>query len=247
MVALLDRIIKYNKLTDYINIRNFEVKASIFFTLIVIFVLDKINIYSEFVVFEPIVQNILLYIIGGLIGILGFTIAGIALLISLFDRKTRKLIKENSSDDIFIRLLTSFEFLAFTIGIVLVILLITCILISSKIEILSGVSFYMLLCFITYLILFSIFYTISLAGNCVSLFEIKELYEEEDVEYKTLLEEVNEVRSDFLINSIIKTSGMPLDEVIKRLIEFAEVNDGNFQNDVIKYLKDYYEYQNDSK
>src|SRR5699024_4110251 len=100
--------------------------------------------------------------------------------------------------------------------------------------------FYVILSIVVYYISFIIFYSISLIGNIIRLFYISHLYSGIQEKKMTLYEQVNEVRIDFILNSILNDSNVPKDEFRDKLVEF--VNLSNFENkeELKKYFKEYY-------
>ena len=90
------------KLYDLVNIHETEVKLAIIFTAFTIFILVYLQIYNNFSLFEERFSSILEMLSGGLIGLLGFSISGIAIIVTLFTKEETywitKLNGENKSE-----------------------------------------------------------------------------------------------------------------------------------------------------
>ena len=157
-----------------------------------------------------------------LIGYIGFTVSALAILTGAISSKVVNIIKTRNKMVVLERILLSF----YLMGIVCATVVLVALILHFVVEIpvasifvinLIGVSI------LSYLIIFMLFYSVKLIGNCLELFYIVngyELLEEEKIDYKaiynnyriTAIEKVN------LSNTSIEKVN-EYKEVVKQLIE----------------------------
>ena len=237
---MTSRIINTKKWKDLINLKEIEVIISIIVSLIIIILMYKLNFHKNFIYIKESIKTILSVFLGGLFAMLGFILTGIAVVISIFDIKLINAIKRKNNKDIILIILTSFEFSAFSVAITLILISITYTLISFDIVIISPHFFYSFSFIIIYLILFNIFYIISLIGNCISLYQIKSDLDEMPLINKSLIEECNEIRIDFILNSLGESLNLSRDDIRNKLIDFNIKSNSKNKHSINDYLEDYY-------
>lgn len=190
---------KYGKWKDYFDIRNFEVRISLVISFITLVFFVDINFYSIFDEHKELCNNAMLYSIAGMFGLLGFSLSGIAIIISIFGNEDLLKIKDN---DIMKKVMSSFCFLAFNIGVAIFIYFLYYFGINLLQDKANVVLFYILVEIYVYSIFFIIFYTVALVRNCVWLYQIKtQLMNMENVVNK---EDLNEIRIDSLFLALSK-------------------------------------------
>ena len=116
---MIGKVIANKKYRDYYSFRNWECKISIVLTTLIVISLTtpSINIYGRLDEYIPIIQNITIYLAAGLLAMIGVILAGIALILSLLDKKFRDSIKDISEKDLVREIMGSFEFLVLNLGI----------------------------------------------------------------------------------------------------------------------------------
>lgn len=236
---MIGKVIANKKYRDYYSFRNWECKISIVLTTLIVISLTtpSINIYGRLDEYIPIIQNITIYLAAGLLAMIGVILAGIALILSLLDKKFRDSIKDISEKDLVREIMGSFEFLVLNLGISSILFFILYFLTATGIYVEKYV-FYFSIFIIIYYVLFLIFYTIALIGNTIELYFIKDLYEEIEHKDKTLYERANEVRIDYLLrNGNINSK----EEFILELECIIDSMDMKDKESVKKYLRNYYD------
>lgn len=237
---LLNRFKKYNKWNDLVDCSSLEVKCSIILTVIILLVISLFQVYSDFERFIVPIQNVTLYIASALIGMIGIILAGVAIIIGLLDRDIVKKIEELNGEDSVDKILISFEFLAFIIGIEIIIFFLIHIILYSPKSLPPIYIFYTIFAILSYIFIFTIFYTISVISNIVRVFFIKNIYNEAIENSKNLKEDTNEVRIDFILNLLISEKKISREIFLSKLISFVEATNIPNKESVKNYLVKYY-------
>ncbi|KUO71449.1 MAG: hypothetical protein APF81_09060 [Desulfosporosinus sp. BRH_c37] len=193
--------------------------------------------YSNFHTYSVPFQNITIYIASSFIGMIGIILAGIAVIVGKLEVNVVKLIEEINGKGTVEKILVSFEFLAFNIGIgIFTFLLLHIILYSNKPLICIGL-FYTMFGLITYLFLFIIFYTVSLVSNTVNVFTISNTYNQIIGREKSLFDTANEIRIDFLLRGYIVGSR---EQFLRDLLQFVDDSNINNKEQVKNYFSKCY-------
>lgn len=259
---MINRRINCKKIFDYVDIRNFEVLLSIFTSIAIFFATVFINMYSNFDAFTDNICDIVLCIIGALIGVLGILLAGVAFIAGLFtpeyiealtyglkitkekgekeQRNRWKSIQCKTGEEIMDMLMSSFVFLSLHIGIYVVYLIIIYFLINSQMTIIPKIPFY-ILCFVTlYMLVFALFYTIALIYNCIELNIIKNRFYNSYKKEKSFYDKANEIRIDMIIATFL--SEYEGDKELKILSGLREATNKSNYSDIEKVeLINYFE------
>lgn len=231
---------KYRRIYDLVNIREWEVKASILIVLLTAIGLMRFDFYNKFSFYEESIKDLFLCLIGAMIGLLGFSLSGIAIIVGLFSKEEEGLIAElNGSGKIKV-ILSSYSFLALNIGLQCVAVILLYLAISAGISICNECVFWIITVLETYHIVFILSYTIALVMNCVKLYEIKNLYGEINKEKKSIHDLSNEIKIDYIFSTLVNICDFSQDEVIEKLIVFVENSDIANKEKVISYLRNQY-------
>lgn len=167
----LKEVIEYKKYKDIYKLNSLEVLISLIsalaFTSILFFIINNSNYEDINNLIRALTKDIAI----SLIGLLGFIVAALAILTSAISKKVMNIIQKKNKLDIIKRILLSFYLLGLIIGITIVIgfllYLISFISVDINIKLFVVVTFIM-----TYLVVFILFYSIGLIGNCVQIFSI---------------------------------------------------------------------------
>lgn len=235
---MLGTITKNGRWKDYLNFRESEVKIAILLSILVLMLFEYLEIYNNMILFDGIIIDILLCLIGGFIGLIGFALSGIAIMIGLFSKKQINLIEQNSKKGILEQIMSSFAFLALNVAINVFVLIVVLLLLSSNRKLVSLFAFVILLIVISYFTFFNIFYTVSLVFNCITCFSIKNIYDR--CESKDFFDEANEIRIDFILSIILKINDITEEQFIGNLEEAVKKTDTNEQKDLIDYFYKFY-------
>lgn len=228
------------KLYDLINIKEWEVKSSIFVTIIFVGFFWYVDLYGNIVTFIEVLCSCMECLIGALIGLLGFTLSGITIIVSLFTKEEIKLIKRVNNKDIVDEVLSSYVFLAENVAIQCVGLFIIDIILNSDLPIVDIRLFYFLITIVVYHIAFIIFYTTALVKNCIKIYKIKSLYDELDSVEKRDYELANEIKIDYILSIIMKKYDISLEEIVSDIINLTEESEIEDKDKVIRYIKNQY-------
>ena len=234
---MLKEFTKYGKWYDYINLKNFENKIALFVMIFSLILLKLAGFYENYEQYNEASTNIVLYSIAGMFGLLGFSLSGIAIIVSLFSDKDIKRIK---TKDLMKKVMSSFLFLAFNIGILIIIYFAYYIIISSKMKLLNEILFWPLIALYVYSIVFIIFYTVSLVRNCVWIYEIKVDMNNINSINKA---DINEIRIDLILKILFESNSLELDEFINISNELITQSSIEDKAAAIEYLKKRYGYK----
>lgn len=130
--------------------------------------------YATLIAYQELIQPFLLTIIGGAMSILGLSISGVAIVISMFSARDVDLI-DKLRENAFEELLTDFKFLAFHIssGIILLSLIYFREVVVLPLG-LAKIGTYLCLFYVTHFLAFTVLYSAALVGNCIKLSKLKQ-------------------------------------------------------------------------
>jgi len=231
------------KLYDLFNIKEWEVKSSILVTIIFVGFFRYVNLYENIAEFIGVLCSSMECLIGALIGLLGFTLSGITIIVSLFTKEEIKLIKRVNNKDIVAEVLSSYVFLAENVAVQCVCLFIIDIILNSNLPIVDIRLFYFLIIIEVYHIAFIIFYTTALVKNCIKIYRIKSLYDDLDSVEKRDYELANEIKIDYILGIIMKKYDISLEEIASDIINLIEESEIENKDKVIRYIKNQYNIQ----
>lgn len=129
---MFSRIFSYQRYRDFYSWKSLEVRFS--FVLTVCFYLIffyMLNLYENISVYLESLKDVLLCIIAGDFGLLGMSLAGMAIITSLFTPETVKIINKIDKNDTINRILSSFEFSALNIVLQIIYMLLLFFVLSS--------------------------------------------------------------------------------------------------------------------
>lgn len=226
------------KFKDYINISQIECKLSICITMIVLISLHYINIYENFNKFIETFKNLSQNIGIALVTLLGIIFTGITLIISILNKKVIYEIDKLNGKGTTNKLLVSFKFLVVNIGIAIMLFFYIYIMIDVETINPPKVLFYIILAIIIYYFCFLIFYTVSLINNTIRIYFIVNKYEKVIDEKRSIIDDANEIRIDFIMNTIL--NNVSKEQFIESLNEYVDKTNINNKEEVKRYLNEYY-------
>ena len=182
-------------------------------------------------------------LIGGLIGIIGFSLSGMAIMVGLFNKKQIQLFIKLNGENKIEQIMSSYAFLAFISAMVVALLLGLSCLFSSEIEMISPIPFWIIVFLIIYLILFDLLYAVALVFNCILMFGIKQTYDVNQDE--AFLPMANEIRIDYILRLLVQICDLKHADVMKHL----ENETSNLSKEERIKLKEYFaeHYPSDDK
>lgn len=237
---MFQEIKKYKKWKVLYNLKEPEVKISIIITLIFCAGLYLCDFEKNFSVFAQTVCDILGIVCGGILGLIGFSVAGIAFITSLFDNKQMKIIEATGQEEKIENIMMSYVFSAFISGIVFIFLVFQIIFIKGPTQQIESVLFWVVSVADVYSILFCVFYIISLSYNTIELYKLKNTYQKVTELEKSLYESVNEVRIDFIIKALMELCDESLESIHSKMQMFIENSEIKDKNEILQYLNSHY-------
>ncbi len=247
MINTFERIKANKKIHDYLNFSEPEVKLSVFFTFLITLFLFYIDMYNDFNYFQEGILNLILCVIGGFIGLLGLSLSGIAIITSLFTKEDLITIDKYNPKGTLDKIISSFLFHSLNIGISIIMLILCYLALISPKPLINIYLFWCIFIVIIYFNLFILFYTVSLVDNCISLYKIKYMYDELSMLSKSLYDEINEIRIDYLITKLMKYKEYDLTEIEKEIEELINLSDYSNKDRLINYIRDVYGKSNNTK
>ncbi|MFJ7932114.1 hypothetical protein [Peribacillus sp. NPDC096448] len=214
---VLIRLTRNKRWFDFVNFKNLECQAALLFAIVLLVVINLLHVHETFSSFLIAFQNITLGIAQALIGMLGFVLAGIAIITSTLKKDVVKKIEQVNGKGTIEQILSSFEFLAINISISIVLFYVVYLMLYSPSKLIGTGFFNCMVFLISYLFIFTIFYSAALVSNCAKLFLINNTYEEIVTNEKKLIEVANEVRIDFMLNALFQENQISKEEFLMRL------------------------------
>lgn len=232
---------KANRIYDLINIREWEVKASIVITTLLTICFKWLELYPDFKNFENILQDLMLCILGAMFGLLGFSLSGVAFIVSLFSHSELKKIDKINGTGTIEYILSSYTFLAVNIAVQCIGIVIVYMSLSSNKDLANKMVFWLITTIEIYHVVFIIFYTVALIKNCIDLYKVKNIYAEISDKEKKFYDVLNEVKIDFIFATLMNIYNFSIEDIKNSLISF--VNDSELKNkdEIIEYIKKQYE------
>jgi len=145
---------------------------AIIFSIIIILAFND----SDLIVFTEKISAIIITLAAGLIGLLGFLISGLAVMISVISKKAMKKINLKDNVDNLVNVLFSYYFA----GSIILITIFDFLLVYFILMINSSIIVYLVYIFIicsSYLFSFSLAYSVALLGTCINIFFVSKYFE----------------------------------------------------------------------
>lgn len=235
------RFSRYNTWKHFVDLKELEVKISLLLTPIVIGLMYFLNCFDKIELFREGFQSITIYIAAAFIGVLGFILTGIAMITAMLNNEVCKKIEAICGEDSLRKILCSFEFIAFVVSVLIVVLFTVYLSFFSDLSLFDSLSFYILSAILIYLVIFVIFYLFSLIGNCIQIFYITNMYQEiNNKEEKQFNELLNEIRIDFILTKMAKNNTITSETFIDDLINFIDNHQIKDREKIIQYFKEHY-------
>lgn len=229
-----------SKLVDLINVKEWEVKISIFITMLLMIIFAAVDFYRDFSLFQDMLSGIIECFIGALIGLLGLSLSGISIIVSLFTKEERELINELNGKDIVAQILSSYVFLAENVAFQCVVLFVFNVLIASEVPIANLYIFYMIIALEIYHFVFIIFYTVALIKNCIKINKIKNLYNMIDEIKKTKYDIEREIEHAYIFYVLSEKYNIGMDEIADDLLMMARDLQIDNKEEIIELIKEKY-------
>ena len=235
---MLKMLTKNKKWSDYISIKDDEVRIAFGVTLIICVILWKCNLYQDLSRFEEILKDICLSTGTGAIGIIGLALSGVAIITGLFSKEQIDKIEKYNGEGSFERVMSSFLFLSLNCALLFVVSIMFIFILTSMLNLPDIKVFFGIVFFYTYFTLYNIFYAVSLVGNCISIFKVRNIYEK--IKDKDFYDIANEIRIDHIYSSLLKKYNIPQNEFLEKLEGSVQDSDIDCKQQIIDYYYLYY-------
>lgn len=185
----LKKVCKYKKFKDIYDISSLECNFALVGALLTCVFVYYVYKNSSIDGFNNLLITLTKDIAISLIGFLGFTVAGLAILTGVISQKIIKKVSESNRRESLEKILLSFYLLGVVIAIVIVILFWIYIFISGDFP--FNVFIMLSVCFLcAYAVIFILFYAVKLIGNCLEIFFIVNDTTVDAKEYRVGLKEI---------------------------------------------------------
>ena len=183
----------------------------------------------------------MLCILGAMFGMLGFSLSGVAIIVSLFSNNEIKKIDEINGTGTIEYILSSYIFLAINIAVQCTGIILIYMTFSSNRFLVNEVAFWVITTIEIYHVVFIIFYTVALIKNCIDLYKIKKIYAEIINKDKTIYNVVNEIKIDFIFTTLMNIYGFSLEDIKGNLLSFVQNSELKNKDEIMEYIKKQYE------
>ncbi len=238
---MFGRIKRYKRYKDYFSVQTMEVKfagsLTIIFCLFFEFVLE---FREKFVLYITDIKQIFSMIIGGEFTLLGMSLAGLAIVVTLLSPEEMRIIEKVDKNDTINRVLSQFEFSAFNLTIQLVYLFLLYFLFMSDREVMRPLPFWAIVGVILYHFFFNIFYIVALIGSCIKINMIKRDCYKIALKERSVLGVANEIRIDYLLAIVLKDRKIDKNAFLNKLYEIIDTTNEKNKEEVKQYLRKYY-------
>lgn len=214
------------------------VKAALFSVLLTVFfkLIDFRAVFLSNI--EP-VKSLLLTLIGGLIGLFGVSIAGIAIALSMFTSKEIRTIND-LQDDSFFKILKTFSHFAYDIVLCIILFIGIFLLLLTDFPAPPTLIFYAATILISYYLLYILFYGWALLGNYVSLSSIRDTIGKIEAAEKSKFDSFNELGLEQLVEIIYRGSGQESKSFYRTLLQAIKSSSLSQKEELIEYIEKRY-------
>ena len=233
-------MITKRKIKDFFNIKEKEVQYALVLSITIMVLLYFLNIYDDFITIQGNIIDFLELLLGGIIGLLGFSISAIAIIVTLFSREEMVQIEKINGKNVLEDFLSSYVFLNISIAIEIAELVIIVLAISSNKSQVNAIVFWLISWILTYHFFFNIFYLVSLVRNCVELYKIKRIYSKIEKEEWRFIDEINDVRIEFLLSTLMNVCDCSQQQMKEFMIEFVRNRPSDNEERLEKYIEKRY-------
>ena len=223
------------RLYRFIDFKQPEVKWACPITLLFELFIAVITVRSNFKIYESEICNILQTMIGGIIGMIGIAIAGVAIVVTLFSSEQITMI-ENMQEGTYGELLFDFQWYGLISALDVVLLVIIVFLIKSPMNIAPIGVFYLISFLVIYLIIYLLFYGYALIGNCIKMYRIKNTLDSISKTNRAIQVKALDLEIDYLISKLLHNNKNSAKEFYIELIKIIKNSDIEDKDKIIDYF-----------
>ncbi|MBD5642755.1 hypothetical protein HYH96_02445 [Clostridium botulinum] len=176
-----NKVIEYKKYKEIYDFTTLEVKISIIssitITILAIYIINQANIDN----INELMREITKSLSFSLIGYLGFVVSGLAILTSAISNKFINILRNRKKVNIIERILLSFYLLGIVVGSVIIISLVLYLCTYLNMPCNYKIITVIILPY-SYLLVFTIIYSIALIGNCIEIFKLVNIVDDYEID-----------------------------------------------------------------
>lgn len=210
------------------------VRASIASALFFITLL-LVNFYDVFLCNIAELRSLMLGLTGGLLSLFGFSITGIAIVISLFNTRDINFIEELQSGS-YVEILDTFKNFAYDMAINIILFILVYILMLTNCPAPGRFLFYVLVAALLYLFFYILFYGWALLCNCTALSNIKKVSTESQEEAKSKFDTLNEIGLEQLVEIIYQGSQQNSKSFYRTLLKAVKNSNLTQKDELSEYI-----------
>lgn len=238
---MIERIRRYKRYQDYYALNCFEVRSAAVCTVIISWLLlCNLDLYEEFQIYQGDLKQIISVVVGGEFSLLGMSLAGMAIITSIFSQETIRMINSVDKNDTVNRVLSQFEFFALNLGIQMIYLITIYLTITSNKLLINKTSFVIVFILVIYHFCFNLFYIIALIENCIKINEIKNICNKITMIEKSNIDVANELRIDYMLAMLLKERNIDRAKMLNDLFQMLDKSNIQKRQDIKEYLRNYY-------
>lgn len=223
----------------FIDIRQPEVKWAAGVSIILTGLFFAVPIYSEFATYEDEICSLIQCIIAGAFGLIGMSIAGIAIVITLFTVEQIQML-EKLQAGVFYDLLYDFKWFALIASLEISVFVAMLFIIRSPYPLVSKPAFYLIVFVLIYFVFYLVFYGYSLIGNFIKMSKLKQSLSTILGQKNSTSVQAMELQFDFLVSKLVKGNKDAAKLFYTELMEIVEESDISNRDEIVKYLKEHH-------
>jgi len=220
----------------FIDIKQPEVKWATGMSIILAGFFFILPIYSNFATYEDEICSLIQCIIAGAFGLIGVSIAGIAIVITLFTVEQIQMLEELKAGA-FYDLLYDFKWFALIAALEIPIFIVTLFVIRIPYTLAPKPAFYLIVLILTYSVLYLVFYGYSLIGNFIKMSQLRQSLSAIPKQVKSTPVQAMELQLNFLVSKLVNGDKDAAKKFYAELIEIVEKNPIPNKNEIAEYLK----------
>lgn len=222
-----------------VDIKQPEVKWALGISILLESFFVAISFQKNFLLYENEVCGLIQCIIAGLISLIGVAIAGIAIVITLYNAEQVKLI-EKLYPGAFKKILYDFKWFALVSTLETAIFIAIIFLIKTPYAVIPTILFYIITFILIYGVFYLLFYGCALIGNFIKMAQIKYSLDTALVQSKNIPLSATELQLDFLVAKLFSNDKQAAHKFYEELIELLERGSMDSKAEIIEYLKKRY-------
>lgn len=235
--SFLNLHIRLKDVRRYVDVEQPEVRWAISVSTVIEIFFLIIPIYSNFSQYSEVISDILLYIIAGIISLLGVAVAGITLLTSFFSPDQLQCM-DRHHPGAFDELVADFQWFSLSAIFQTILLILILFLVHSPYPLAPKFCFYIIIFITEYGVFYHLFYVYALIGNFSTLVRIKRSISLLQSHEQDIGEYALELQLDYLISLILHQDINAAHSFYLDLIDFISKSNIANKEAIIENIKE---------